>query len=140
MARNLGCASDQSARTSGGVSYRSTALCPIAFLSSSCRNLKECLHSSLSYAVKFDGDWEVGLTSISKNSWILKKTIYRQYIQTDKVLGTDLICNQSAITDNVSFMKVLLQQLEWQRNTSLQRILAGLHRRQRSGDLSLGRR
>ena len=49
----------------------------------------------------------------------------KQYVHTDKLLGADILLNQSAIMDGVSFMKPLLDQLEWQRNTMLKGIDGG---------------
>ena len=49
----------------------------------------------------------------------------RIYTRTDTVHRDDLIQKQSAIVDGVGFMKALLHQMEWQRNTTLQNIRGG---------------
>ena len=51
--------------------------------------------------------------------------VNRIYTQTDTVHRDDLIRKQSAIVDGVAFMKALLHQMEWQRNTTLQNIRGG---------------
>ena len=97
----------------------------------------------LPHPVKFDGDWEVGLTSVSmpdqgldlkelldpdKDSLLsnpYRVDADRIYTQTDTVHRDDLIQKQSAIVDGVGFMKALLHQMEWQRNTTLQNIRGG---------------
>ena len=100
------------------------------------------------HTVKFDRDWEVGLTSVSmpdqgldlkelldpdKDSLLSNRYrvgAQRIYTQTDTVHCDDLIRNQSAIVDGVGFMKALPHQMEWQRDTTLQGIRGGsmLHR------------
>ena len=77
----------------------------------------------LPHPVKFDGDWEVGLTSVSMpdqgldlkelldpdqdsllSNWY-RVDADRIYTQTDTVHRDDLIRNQSAIVDGVGFIK-----------------------------------
>ena len=97
----------------------------------------------LPHPVKFDRDWEVGLTSVSmpdqgkdlqelldpdKDSLLSNRyrvDANRIYTQTDTVYRDDLIRKQSAIVNGVGFMKALLHQMEWQRNTTLQNIRGG---------------
>ena len=49
----------------------------------------------------------------------------RIFTQTDTVHHDDLTRNQLAIVDGAGFMKALLHQMEWQRNTRLQSIRGG---------------